>query len=197
MAVDLHTHSEEPDGTDSPAELIRLANEAGLSAIALTDHDTLSGIEEARAAAGSAGPRLVAGVELSVDHDNVKIHLLAYFLEPGTGPLQDRLAELRAGRRRRNVEILARLRELGYDIEEHDVAAQTAGEAVGRPHIADALVARGWSVLHIASDDPAAASQHTLRSFARAAGSTITYPPPEVEPDGQGLLWGRLEGLEA
>jgi len=143
VAVDLHTHSEESDGTDSPAELIRLANEAGLSAIALTDHDTLSGIEEARAAAGSAGPRLVAGVELSVDHENVKIHLLAYFLEPGTGPLQDRLAELRAGRRRRNVEILARLRELGYDIEEHDVAAQTAGEAVGRPHIADALVAKG------------------------------------------------------
>lgn len=143
MAVDLHTHSEESDGTDSPAELIRLANEAGLSAIALTDHDTLSGVEEARAAAGNAGPRLVAGVELSVDHANVKIHLLAYFLEPGAGPLQDRLAELREGRRRRNVEIVARLRDLGYDIEEADVAAQTAGEAVGRPHIADALVAKG------------------------------------------------------
>ncbi len=143
MAVDLHTHSEESDGTDSPAELIRLANKAGLSAIALTDHDTLSGVEEARAAAGNAGPRLVAGVELSVDHDNVKIHLLAYFLEPGAGPLQDRLAELREGRRRRNVEIVARLRDLGYDINEDDVAAQTAGEAVGRPHIADALAAKG------------------------------------------------------
>jgi hypothetical protein len=143
VAVDLHTHSEKSDGTDSPAELIRLANEAGLSAIALTDHDTLSGVEEARAAAGSAGPRLVAGVELSVDHANVKIHLLAYFLEPGAGPLQDRLAELREGRRRRNVEIVARLQDLGYDIEEADVAAQTAGEAVGRPHIADALVAKG------------------------------------------------------
>ncbi|GMQ85520.1 MAG: PHP domain-containing protein [Acidimicrobiia bacterium] len=143
MAVDLHTHSEESDGTDSPAELIRLADEAGLSAIALTDHDTLSGIEQARAAAGSAGPRVVAGVELSVEHDGVKIHLLVYFLEPGTGPLQDRLAELREGRHRRNVEILARLRDLGYDIEQGDVAAQAAGEAVGRPHIADALVAKG------------------------------------------------------
>ena len=143
MAVDLHTHSEESDGTDSPAELIRLAKEARLSAIALTDHDTLAGVEEARAAVGDAGPRLIAGVELSVDHDNVKIHLLAYFLEPGAGPLQDRLAELREGRRRRNVEIVARLRDLGYDINEDDVAAQTAGEAVGRPHIADALVAKG------------------------------------------------------
>ncbi len=66
-----------------------------------------------------------------------------------------------------------------------------------RSLIADALVARGWTVLHIAAEDPTAASQHTLRSFARAAGPTITYPPPDVEPDGQRLLWGRLEGSEA
>lgn len=143
MAVDLHTHSTASDGTDSPALLVARARDAGLSAIAITDHDTLSGIEEARTAAEQADLRLIPGVELSVDHAGRKMHLLVYFLEPGDGPLQDRLAGLRAGRDQRNLEILTKLRALGYDIEEAEVAAQAGGESVGRPHIADALVARG------------------------------------------------------
>ncbi len=143
MAIDLHTHSSASDGTDSPADLIARAHEAGLTAIALTDHDTLSGIDEARTAAAATDVRFVPGVELSVDHDGRKIHLLVYFLEPGAGPLQDRLADLRAARDRRNVLIVARLRDLGYDIDVAEVAAHAHGEAVGRPHIADALVAKG------------------------------------------------------
>ncbi len=143
MAIDLHTHSTASDGTDSPSELIQSARDLGLTAIALTDHDTLSGIEEARSAAADAGVRLIPGTELSVDHDGRKVHLLVYFLEPEDGPLQDRLAELRAGRHERNSEMVAILRGLGYDISEADVAAHAGGESVGRPHIADALVTMG------------------------------------------------------
>jgi hypothetical protein len=143
VAVDLHTHSSASDGTDRPAVLVRRARDAGLGAIAITDHDTLSGIEEARTAAEAAEIRLIPGVELSVDHAGLKMHLLVYFLEPGGGPLQDRLAGLRAGRDQRNLEMLNKLRALGYEVDEAEVAAQAGGESVGRPHIADALVAQG------------------------------------------------------
>jgi predicted metal-dependent phosphoesterase TrpH len=115
----------------------------GLSAIALTDHATLSGIPEAAGAAAHLPIELVPGVELSVDHDGVKIHMLAYFIEPEPGPLQDRLEALRRGRDVRNPRIVERLNELGYPITMDDVLAQTRGDAVGRPHIADALVAAG------------------------------------------------------
>ena len=144
MAIDLHTHSSASDGTDSPTELIRRAQARKLTAIALTDHDTLSGIAEARSAAAATPVRLVPGTELSVDHDELKMHLLVYFLEPGEGPLQDRLGELRDGRERRNTEILSRLNAIGYNIDQAEVDAQAGGEAVGRPHIADALVAKGY-----------------------------------------------------
>ncbi len=144
MAIDLHTHSSASDGTDSPTELIRRAAAAGLSAVALTDHDTLSGLGEARAAASQAGIRLIPGTELSVNHDGLKLHMLVHFLEPENGPLQDRLAELRAGRLERNGKIIAKLQELGYEIDDTDVDAQAGGETVGRPHIADALVAKGF-----------------------------------------------------
>jgi len=143
VAIDLHTHSSASDGTDSPSELIQRAGDLGLTAIALTDHDTLSGIEEARSAAADAGVRLIPGTELSVDHEGRKLHLLVYFLELGNGPLPERLAGLRAGRHERNSEMIAKLRRLGYDISAADVAAHAGGESVGRPHIADALVTKG------------------------------------------------------
>ena len=143
MPVDLHTHSSASDGTEPPAEIIRLAANAGLTAIALTDHDTLSGLDEARAAARPAGIDFIPGVELSVDHAGHKIHMLAYFIEPTEGPLQGQLAWLRAGRDERNEQILERLAVLGHPVTIEEVMEHAHGEAVGRPHIADALVARG------------------------------------------------------
>lgn len=143
MAVDLHVHSSASDGTDPPDVLVAHAAEMGLTALGLTDHDTLSGIPEARRAAAGFPIELVPGVELSVDHAGVKIHMLAYFLDPTSGPLQDRLAELRMGRTIRNKRIVERLNELGYPITMEDVLRHAAGEAVGRPHIADALVEAG------------------------------------------------------
>ncbi len=143
MAVDLHLHSSASDGTDAPQIVVEKAASVPLTAIALTDHDTLSGIPEAQAAARDLPIELIPGVELSVDHSGVKIHMLAYFIDPGTGPLQDRLAFLRAGRGVRNDEIIERLNRLGYTITMQDVLRHAVGDAVGRPHIADALVTAG------------------------------------------------------
>ena len=190
MAIDLHTHSSASDGTDSPTELIRRASAQGLTAVALTDHDTLSGLIEARSAAADAGIRLIPGTELSVDHDGLKLHMLVHFLEPQDGPLQDRLVELRQGRHERNSKIIAKLRELGYEIDQSDVDAQAGGEAVGRPHIADALVAKGFVSTRaeafdgLLSDRGAAYAERlrlsatTAISLAAASGAVTTVAHP-------------------
>ena len=143
MAVDLHTHSTASDGTRPPAEVVRLAAEAGLTAVALTDHDTTEGVAEALPAAEEAGVELIPGVELSCEWEPGTMHLLALFLPPGPGPLQDRLAGLRAGREERNRAILNRLREMGMDIHEDELRAEAGSGSAGRPHIAALLVRKG------------------------------------------------------
>lgn len=142
MAVDLHTHSTFSDGSDDPSTLVRLALGIGLTALALTDHDTLDGVEEARAAAASTPLAVVPGVELSVDWEPGPTHLLAYWVEPGAGPLADRLADIQEGRARRNREILAALAGLGINLAADDL--RPTGGLVGRPHIAAALVRGGY-----------------------------------------------------
>jgi len=123
---------------------VALAARAGLSAMALTDHDTLEGIGEARAACAHAGIDFVPGVELSIDVPDGRMHMLAYFLEPGDGPLQDELAALRSARDSRNEEIVSRLAALGLDdVTLDDVVAESGGGVVGRPHIGAVLVTRG------------------------------------------------------
>jgi 3',5'-nucleoside bisphosphate phosphatase len=190
VSIDLHTHSRASDGTDTPAELVERAAALGLHAVALTDHDTLSGLEEAAQAAQRAGIRLVQGTELSVEHDRLKIHMLVHFLEPTNGPLQDRLAELRDGRTTRNTRIVARLNDLGYEISEADVASQAGGEAVGRPHIADAMIAKGYfdsraEVFDAVLADGGAAYVQRLRltavdaiALATASGAVTTVAHP-------------------
>ncbi len=130
---------------------MQLAAEADLSHVALTDHDTLDGIEQARNEADRLGLGFISGVELSVDHDGINMHMLVYFLEPGDGPLQSRLESLREGRNDRNIRIVEKLNGLGYGITIDDVHRHAAGPSVGRPHIADALIERGY----IASRDEA------------------------------------------
>jgi predicted metal-dependent phosphoesterase TrpH len=144
LAVDLHLHSSISDGVDTPERVIELAVQANLTHAALMDHDTLDGVDRARRAADDLGIGFIPGIELSVDHDDTKIHMLVYFLEPGSGPLQSHLSDLREGRRERNEQIVANLNELGYEITIEDVAQQAAGPSVGRPHIADALVSKGY-----------------------------------------------------
>jgi hypothetical protein len=144
LPVDLHLHSNTSDGADTPEDLMSLAAEEGLSHVALTDHDTLAGISRARVAAEQLGLGFISGVELSVDHIGTKIHLLVYFLEPGDGPLQSRLAELLEGRNSRNVDMIKKLNDLDYEITLADVQRHAEGPSIGRPHIADALVEKGY-----------------------------------------------------
>ncbi len=142
--IDLHVHSTASDGSASPAGVVRLAAAAGLKAIALTDHDTQSGIAEARAEATRTGVELIAGAELSVEWEQGAMHMVVLFLEPGPGPLQDRLAEFRKGRTERNARIVERLSELGLPVSEEEILEIAAGESVGRPHIAAVMVSRGY-----------------------------------------------------
>jgi len=121
-----------------------MAADLGLSAIALTDHDTLSGIPEAVTQASLSAIELIPGTELSVTWDRGAMHLIVLFLQPGDGPLQRRLAELRRGRNLRNGLIIERLAEIGLPVLEEEVLGLAGGESVGRPHIAAVMLDRGY-----------------------------------------------------
>ncbi len=143
MAVDLHLHSNCSDGSDDPAELVALAVEAGLTAMALTDHDNLNGIAAARSAALTAGIRFIPGAELSVNWSTGPMHLLVYFLEPGPGPFEDSLTALQGSREERNRAMATRLTDLGLDVSYDEAAEEAGGTGIGRPHFAAMLVRKG------------------------------------------------------
>ena len=144
MRIDLHTHSNRSDGTESPADLVKRALTDGLDVLGLTDHDTTAGWDEAAKAAESAGLRLVRGIEVSCVFAGYGVHLLAYLPDPTYPPLGRELQRVLDGRNSRLPATLERLRALGIDIDVHDVR-RVAGEtaAMGRPHVADALVELG------------------------------------------------------
>jgi 3',5'-nucleoside bisphosphate phosphatase len=142
--VDLHMHSTASDGSRSPADVVRAAKSAALSAIALTDHDTVDGLAEARAAGLELGVRIVNGVELSAVEGESETHLLGLHLQD-TGVLERGLGELRDMRGRRAATIVERLQTLGVQITFDDVLLQSGDGAIGRPHVARALVADGWA----------------------------------------------------
>lgn len=142
--IDLHTHSTASDGKLSPAELMRHAMAVGIEVIALTDHDTLSGLEEASGEAARIGIEFIPGIEISAEYDPGTLHMLGYFVDPSDMGLIETLSWLRGGRDDRNHLILAKLAELGCPLEWDEVAALAGGESMGRPHIATAMVNRGY-----------------------------------------------------
>ena len=141
--IDLHTHSSVSDGTETPAQLVRAALAAGIGTIAITDHDSTAGWHEAAAEASGTGLTVIPGMELSTRFGWQSVHLLAYLIDPANADLIAETARIRAARLTRAESIVGRI-SADYDLTWDDVLAQTAnGATVGRPHIADALVAKG------------------------------------------------------
>lgn len=155
--IDLHTHSTFSDGTSTPEQLVDAACALGLKALALTDHDTLHGIERFLAACEACGDRApagfvgIAGVELSAEVPRGTMHLLGYGIDPAHAELAETLAKLREGRGARNREIHDRLSTLGAEVTHEEVAACAGDHVVGRPHFAQALVKKG----HVATKEEA------------------------------------------
>ncbi len=140
--IDLHVHSTFSDGSLTPEELIGEAARAGLSAIALTDHDTTAGVPRFLEAAAAGSITAIAGVEISAEVKVGAMHMLGYLLDPSNQTLIDRLKWLREGREARNAEILEKLNRLGFGLTWNEVAAFAGEDVVGRPHFAQALLAR-------------------------------------------------------
>ena len=214
--IDLHTHSNVSDGSDAPAGVVELAVKAGLSAIALTDHDRQDGVTVAREAAAREGIELVPGVEISCHHEGT-MHMLVYFLEPGEGPLQDELARLQAARDTRNERLVARLAELGLPVSMEELEAEAGGSGAGRPHIAAVLVRKGLASSvqdafdrFLAKGAPAYMDKERLTplqavTLARRSGAlpvlahplSLRLPPAQMVATVHELADGGLGGLEA
>lgn len=141
--IDLHTHSTASDGTDSPAQLVARAHALGLTAIALTDHDTLGGLAEAESAARDLGLRFIRGCEISTRCETGEQHILGLWASPKAEALEPWLDDVRRRRNERNAEMVARLNALGLNISLEDLRAHAKG-SVGRPHMATALVDKGY-----------------------------------------------------
>jgi len=140
--VDLHLHSSASDGECAPADVARRARAAGLDVIALTDHDTLAGVAAASAEGENVGVAVIAGCEFSVAVDWGEMHLLAYYLPAGHAELDGFLERQRGERASRGQEIVCRLHRLGLEVTDQDVRTAAGAGAVGRPHVARAMVAR-------------------------------------------------------
>lgn len=143
--IDLHTHSTASDGTDLPAKVVANAKAAGLAAVALTDHDTVSGLGEAQAAGRDLGIEVVRGCEISTVTDMGELHIVALWLPENPVSLLRYLTWLREMRAERNLGIIKKLQGLGMDICMEEVLATAKGESVGRPHIAEVLLRKGYA----------------------------------------------------
>ena len=143
--IDLHVHSAFSDGCLSPEELVAAASAAGLTALALTDHDTVAGVGDFLAACRAAGLTGIAGVEISAQAEPGTLHILGLGVDPGSEPLRDALERIRRSRDERNRRILERLQDLGFALTWEEVESIAGGDVIGRPHFARAMIARGWA----------------------------------------------------
>jgi predicted metal-dependent phosphoesterase TrpH len=182
--IDLHTHSDESDGTFTPSEVVRRAAELGLDVVALTDHDTTSGLEEASEAAREVGVELVPGVEFSAEHQATSIHVLCYWMDTSNEELQKELQRLRDDRFRRGEMMIEKLQALGFDISFERVREIAGGGNIVRPHVAQAMVEAG-----IVADEAEAFDRYI------ADGGPAHVPKHALDPLDSVDLIGRAGGV--
>lgn len=186
--ADLHTHTTASDGLHSPVDVVRMAREAGLEAVAITDHDTTAGVAEAEAAGAERGIAVIPGVEVSTSVDGRDIHILGYYTRNDDELWQSRLRKLRNARNERNELIVEKLTTLGVGITMEDVMAAVLarggkekqvgrGGSIGRPHIAEALIAVG-----------AVSSMEEAFSRYLASGAAAYVSVPRIHPS-EALQW--------
>ncbi len=210
--IDLHSHSRASDGQHPVEEVAALAASAGVGVWALTDHDTVAGIAEAEAAAARHGLRLVPGIELSTFLDRREIHLLGHFVDPASPAVRDFQALLEEKRRVRMGEIVQKLAEVGVAVHPDDIEKHSGGKLLGRPHVARALMDRGYVStvkeafdLWLGEGKPAYVGRFRLEArdaiaLVRGAGGTATIAHPGLSRMERGDLsrlrdWG-LAGVE-
>ena len=213
MRIDLHVHSNASDGTDSPADVVRRARAAGVDVIALTDHDTVAGIDEALAALPT-GLTLLAGSEIScavVDGGaRISVHLLAYLFDPTEPALATELERLRTDRERRARAIVERINDLGVPLQWDDVTTIAGGAPIGRPHIAQVLVAHGaiatfedaFTSDWIGTGGRAYVAKHALEPalavrLVRASGGVPVLAHPGLGKRGSALVDEQIAALAA
>ncbi len=217
--IDLHTHSTVSDGSDDPERIPELAVEAGCTAVALTDHDSLAGIPAARRRAEAVGITLVPGCEVSCRSvGSGGMHVLVYFVDDDGSPLGSELVRLREDRRRRNLALIERLAGLGIPLTYDQVVAQAGGEeGVGRPHVAQVLVQLGVATSiddafdrYLAAGRPGFVAKARLdaadvaRLARQSGGVAVLAHPYSLGLDGpdlarvvEGLAAAGFAGLEA
>lgn len=144
--VDLHTHSTYSDGTFTPKELIAYAKEKGLSAIALTDHDTVTGVSEAISYSAEYGIEVIPGIEVSTEYEDTEIHIVGLFVDVNNKELLSALDNFRLGRQNRNKEMVDKLNAIGVNINYNDVLANAGGGVITRAHIAQEIIKKGYAL---------------------------------------------------
>ena len=180
--IDLHLHTRYSDGSLTPAEVVALAHQAGVTAMAITDHDIVDGIPHAMEAATKLGIEVIPGVELSSRLNGQELHVLGYCFDRQDPAFQDHLARQRLSRRDRNPQAIERLNALGLDLSEDEVKAKAGSDSIGRPHIAQVLVDKGYV-------------RDTREAFDRYLGEGATaYVPRTLADTCDVIAWIRNAG---
>lgn len=175
--LDLHLHTTFSDGSFPPAEVLARAHKAGVTALAITDHDIVDGLPEAFEAGSRLGIEVIPGIEISSQYHGSEIHILGYFLDWQDPLLHTRMAQLRESRHVRNPQIVEKLRGLGMDMTYEDVKALAGTGSVGRPHIARMLMEKGYV-------------QSSKEAFDRfLADGRPAYVPRALPSTEEGVRW--------
>jgi len=211
MRVDLHTHTTASDGLLPPATLVEEAARLGVGILAITDHDTTDGLEEALEAGYALGVEVIPGVEINTDVQGAEIHVLGYYIDYTSDWFQDALRHLRESRLDRAARMVARLATLGIQLDLQRVLALAHGGSIGRPHIARAMVEAGYISspeeafrLYIGRGGPAYVERErfppedAVRLILRAGGVPVLAHPGLSNRDGllPDLIAAGLMGIE-